>query len=422
MSIYANDCWNEEIKEDIIKGINDYLFLYLFKEGIPQLDYPILNLFDLSKEDMDYLKMVHFLISPQIKDLMNVLPSIMRNMAHSTQKELVQYNGIIRGRINWNMTLKTRYAQGYNDPSLFLCTPSSKSYDVEENQLLKFLLSQSVKMVHAINLGNLDYNVEEIEYWQTIITQVYYSFKHNLKNVHFNDVTNISNVPNKAFRRATNQRNKSYVYVAKAYQLYYDLFIDEDLNVLKDLIQHQILEPMNLDQLYEVYVFFKLIEVLEKEGEDLNLGLLRKGNDYSAKSVVDGVEIKIYYQHTPDIFIKKSKYKKIFESYDLNVNTRRPDVIIEYVEDGKSQYRIVEVKRTDNKDYITDSVYKVLGYRHDFIDAKLTNTIPCVLVVWDGIKIDDKQKALENKLLILNREDYIKNLDNLLHKRVDELV
>ena len=34
MPIYANDCWNEEIKEDIIKEINNHLYLFLFKEGI----------------------------------------------------------------------------------------------------------------------------------------------------------------------------------------------------------------------------------------------------------------------------------------------------------------------------------------------------------------------------------------------------
>ena len=59
---------------------------------------------------------------------------------------------MVKGRIDWGLTIKERYSRGFNDPTLFICKPASKMYDLPENQLLKFILNKIQNFS-----GNIDF-------------------------------------------------------------------------------------------------------------------------------------------------------------------------------------------------------------------------------------------------------------------------
>ena len=97
----------DESNIDIILGdIKEFLQLYLFKGNVSLNDSVIEDLFELSHEDLITLKVVHFLLSDEIRNLIKILPQLVRNLAHSTQREteIIQCN--ISGRINWGATIK----------------------------------------------------------------------------------------------------------------------------------------------------------------------------------------------------------------------------------------------------------------------------------------------------------------------------
>ena len=67
-----------------------------------------------------------------------------------------------------------------NDPSLFICKPASKMYDLPENQLLKFILneivniSENIEYLPELNEDFLDENeidnyVDTIQYRRSAI-------------------------------------------------------------------------------------------------------------------------------------------------------------------------------------------------------------------------------------------------------------
>lgn len=63
---------------------------------------------------------------------------------------------------------------------------------------------------------------------------------------------------------------------------------------------------------------------------------------------------------------------------------------------------LVEVKRSSDKDYISDSVYKVLGYLADFEEEFQKDQKPkAVLVVWDITRIGNSVQDIQ----ILTRND-----------------
>ena len=94
--------------------------------------------------------------------------------------------------------------------------------------------------------------------------------------------------------------------------------------------------------------------------------------------------------------------------------------MIGFEKDGKTFYRIVEVKNTSNNNYIRTSIYKVMGYYKDFEDVEFvkgydfTEDYPIVLLTWGGIKMKNGHNHFDDDILILNRTEFLENLNRLI--------
>lgn len=417
----SDGCWTKNDRAEVLGYIKPILHRFLFREALPNLEVPLKNLTGLTDEELNHLKTVHFLLSHEVEKLVEELPKILRNLSHSTHKELIESRGIIRGRIDWNMTFKERYSQGFNDPSLFVCQPSTKMYDLPENQLLNFILWKI-----RILTENIDLRVtEELLYaetwkdWQDKIVSRYLNVKKISRNIYFQQISMPLSIKPKTVQKAYRHRNQSYDKVAECYELYEKLFIINDQEVLRRLIKTQTFEPLNNDKLFEVYVLIKLLDLLDKSDGELRFGLLKPELNYTAEYVSNKVNICIFYQKMPNKFQKCSINKDIFQFYDLDVSMRRPDIVLRFENGKNKKYMLIEVKRTDERNYIVDSLYKVLGYIHDFEEC-LTNTPnpKAILAVWGGVEITDVKKALEQSALILNNE----NLEIVLAKILNDVL
>lgn len=398
----TEDIWSEEIRKNILDEVKEYFDLYLFNKATINLKNEVKNIFNIEKHDFNYLKSIHFLMSPEVKDFIEVLPQLMKNLSHSTNKHERVYKGTIQGNVNWNKTYKKRYSQGFNDKSLFVCNSNSKLYDLEENQLLKFVLEILIKKYNIVKFKDKN--------WQSSFYKDNLLVKTVLSNIYFQNITSLTHITPKILRKVSNPRNTFYKYVVQVYKLYHKIFIVENTQELIKLISNQILEPIDNNDLYELYVFFRLVSRLPHD-DKLKLGLLRKGNDYAA-SYND--EIFIHYQNIPQDFKNNSLYKDILSNYNLNGTLKRPDVIIEFKQNNESYYRIVEVKRATNENnYIYDSIYKVIAYYKDFY-VKYVDNIPIVLVVWGEIKLDNTDEAFKSKIIILNKDEFEEYLDKLI--------
>lgn len=400
----SNRCWTKNDRDEVIGYIKPILHRLLFREALPNLEVPLKNLTGLTDDELNHLKIVHFLLSKEVNELIEELPKLLRNLSHSTNKELVESRGIIRGRIDWNRTFKERYSQGFNDPSLFMCQPPTKMYDLPENQLLKFILWKIRNLRENIKLEITEelIDAEEWENWQDKIVTRYLKIKKISKNIYFQQINLPLSIKPKTVQKAYRHRNQSYDKVAECYELYEKLFITNDQDVLKELIENQTLEPLNDDKVFEIYVLIKLLDILDKSNGNLKLGLLKPDLDYTAEYISKNINICIFYQKTPSDLKDTSKYKSIFNLYDLQVRVRSPDIVLKVRTHNKEYYQIIEVKRTKSSEYIANSVYKVLGYINDFEKSlELTPNPKGVLVVWDGIKINELNRAIQESVLIL---------------------
>lgn len=409
----SDSCWSDDDKNYVLGQVKDNLWRYLYSEASPS--FKIDNLTEitgLSSEELIKLKNVHFLLSDQVGNFIDILPNFLRNLAHSTRKETIVTHGDIRGRIDWSLTYKERYGNGFNDKSLFVCRPSSKMYNLPENQLLKFMIFKIIKLCESITALN-DISDEIIEkrarkYWLDIIYNRYQIAKKIYKSVYIDNIAYKTNIKPRMLNKAVKHRNRNYKVLAECYSLFNNIFNGDDQDIFRNLIENQILEPLNNDKLYEIYVLFELLSALDDS--KLYLGLIKPDKRYVARYELDESSLFIYYQNTPEEFKNCSKYKELFKFYDLGVSSRRPDIIIEIKNgDYDTTFQLIEVKRSKDKGYITESVYKVLGYLNDFEECLKSNeNNQTILVVWDGIKVENWNKAKEESIVILNHENIIK--------------
>ena len=420
---------NEENKDHYISEMIEYLYIYLYKGNISFKSEDIIHLFNLSKEELTTLKAVHFLLSCEIRKLFINMPHLLRNLAHSTNREDVEYRGIIRGNINWNKTIKTRISQGFNDSSLFVCSPPLKHYDLDENKILKFLLREIVSLfedsLDFINSkeSNLDfsklYNINES--WHDLADYIYQQSIITLRNVYLNDVEDVEDISAFALDKAFTHRNPLYHDVAKAYELYEKLFIMDDLECLKELIEKQVLAVSDNDTLYELYIFAKMIKYLEEVSLDNSFEIsiyYKDHNNPVVGKLNDGNEVKIWYQNVPQTFSDNSLYLKLTQDkkYGFKTAVRRPDLIVEVIKEGISYFRIVEVKNSSKDKYMRNSFYKILGYCRDFKGVNFTNSIPFVLVDWNGSEISKDDENIifnQEKIIVLNKREFEKNIMKL---------
>jgi hypothetical protein len=101
-------------------------------------------------------------------------------------------------------------------------------------------------------------------------------------------------------------------------------------------------------------------------------------------------EVRIAYQTVPTSFLRVSRYKQILNAYDIDGSARRPDILLSAPGPRGALHLIIEVKLTDDRDYIVESIYKVLGYLADFDQMFAGRPHPHgVLVVWGGVRSVD---------------------------------
>jgi len=410
----VSDCWTEEEYRYVLDHVRHHLWRYIYEAtSIEELRNAVKNLTWLDRKDLDHLAIVHFLLSEEVKKFVETVSTIFRRISHSTQREVIVNKGFVRGRIDWNRTLKERYSKGY-DPTIFVCSPPARIYNLPENQLLKFILVKIRRLIEETKalpkVEEKNIRLDELrtedgkEKWTDRISWIKFHVNRALKHAYLREVDIPDQVNARMLRRAKTARNKDYEKVADGYSLHNQIIQKMDRDMLKKLVEKKVLEPLERDTLYELYVLF---EVMDSLGKPEELNLIKSGAQSIGAFKIGEKTVRVYFQRVRGLF-KESNYKQIFDDYELDVSLRRPDIILRFENNGR--FLMIEVKRTTNPGYIVDSVYKVLGYLADFRKHFGEKQKPKgVLVVW---KIRRVGKTKQDVTILAHNEvaDFVKEL------------
>ena len=402
--------WDASLKNEILDEIRNYLYTYLYKEAQSGngIKSSITAIKGLGKNEIDLLKMIHFLLSEEVAVFIETSKKLVRNLSHSTMNHDIISRGMIRGSIDWCQTYEERSKEGFKNGSIFACKTTNKIYDLPENQLFKFLINRIISMTRNSSIGEktpLKLEESEKDIWHNDIIKIRRTALKIRKNSRMRDISDVDHIKPKTVRKAFKNKNNQYKVVVDCYLLYRKLFVENNRDSLIDLINKQILEPLNDNKLYEIYLLFKLIEVLPEE--KLKLNLLRPNGRFIAQSVLNDKVISIYYQKLPDSFRSTSKRHVLSNIYpEFGVGTAIPDIIIEIQDAEGERYRIIEVKNSVEKKYLKRGLTEVLAYLKDFGDVCFTQKMAGILIGFGGFGDFDIEDASENDMAIFDKESF----------------
>ena len=411
-----SDCWTSEDYNEVLDFVEKYLWLFVQENSaIHKPKQIVCNLTQLNYHQLRLLELIYFLLSVSVqKSVRECTPSLLRHLAQSTDRVTTKLKGSVRGNVNWNLTLKHRLSKGLSDRTLFVTGVPNKTYDIPEMQALKYLLTQINRLCIEV-LGNIPES-GEISYkhnkkWKEEIRCLYYLTSNFLKNTYLREISLPGKITDMLLQKLRCARNSNFKIIYNSLRLYRRLFSQQENETLRDCLAQGVLKPLNRDTLYEVYILFVTLTSLEQAGWNReNLKLIGYGKGAVAHYTFENKILRVYYQ-IPTTLAQNSLYIDLMKQYGLDVSLRRPDILLEF-DNNKCDFKLLEVKRTQDKRYILDSFYKVLGYLKDFEKCLISENMPNgMLVVWDGV---EGTSEIDNVVAVLNRHNFRSFLEKII--------
>jgi hypothetical protein len=411
------DCWTDDDYNEVLSFVEKYLWLFVQENAaIHRPDQIICNLAQLNRRELRLLQLIYFLLSESVqKSVKTSTPKILQRLAQSTDRMTTELKGSVRGNVDWNLTLKRRLGTGFSNSTVFMTRIAVKTYNLPEMQALKYLLTQTNHLCLEV-LGNIP-EEERLSYessnkWKAEIRSLYHSTNHFLKNTYLREIDLPIKITDMMLQKVRCARNTHFKNIYKSLRLYRKLFVQEEQNTLRDCFSQGVLKPLNRDTLYEVYILFVTMASLEQTGWIReNFRLIGYGKGAILHYKYDNTTLQVYYQTLPVSFAQNSLYTNLLRKHKIDVNLRRPDILLEFNTET-CDFKLLEVKRTQNKRYIVDSFYKVLGYLKDFENSFTSRKMPhAILVVWEGV---EPSRDTEDVVVVLNRHSYRLFLENTI--------
>lgn len=374
---------------------------------------------DLDIDDIETLLRIHFVLTEAdepgetgVVDFMGKLEDRIRHMKTATASRSQEYRGEVRGRINWQGTVKSRARKGRLDEPVFVCSEPEEHYNIEENLVLKRLLS----VIHEILTNDLSDALENpdgyewLSAWTSpiddsdrrdesgadVLQRVYD------RNVYLQRIdADEGAVTDRTIESVKRSRSALYQEAADLLDRYRQLMRNElDAEEARKILNHTLIAPEKTETLFELYWIFRILEsydaieyrVLSDWRTDSSTVAQwdQDGSRYVLSHDSTGKSLRFHEQlGTEDIepdgyFYRMKEVLTRWQTLSEELLDRsrsdslwggRPDIMLERFErngDGKLALEDVfigEVKYTQDVDYVATGLRELLEYmalvRHD---------------------------------------------------------
>lgn len=380
--------------EEIADDLNTYL-----KRGLPFDSFSESIDPNLSINNIEKLLRIHFVLTGDggdfgVINFVKKLPSRIRRLKTTVSKKTEIFEGEIRGNIDWQKTIKERCRSNYADKTRFACNETKKNYNIDENLVLKKLLSIIHQIVFEDLKPALD-NEEEyvwLKNWvgegnlRKVLENVF------LRNIYIRRISFEGSVITKrTVNNVKKSRDRLYREAARLLEKYRRLMDHEiEKGEAKDLLRNTFIKPENTDTLFELYWIIRILNNYDA----VRFHLIEGSNNQVAEWEDKKFEYKIYHNSTgssgflsfqekiedmnrpsEDGYLAREarvaeNWREISkEAFDFSGKDSlwggRPDIIVEKYEkdlENLVQLFIGEVKHTENREYAAQGLKELLEY------------------------------------------------------------
>lgn len=380
-------------KTELIDGLTEDITSYVMHGEFPE-DQLAANLkhggLDERFEDYELLMDLHFILKPEVVDFVQRLPIRIRSIKTQTKNVSQTRRGTVEGRINWSSTIKKRYSGNPDDNSLFVTDNRTENYDIDENIVLKRILSVIYQTLQ-----------EAREYFEKDYAWVNDRWKENEdlvdemerifeRNVHVKRISKPEEYEptDRMLNTAENSRQQIYKAAANLVNKRNRIF-DGNEDEITELLNDTAITPDDEETLLELFVLFRFISTIDNiESENFSLATIESGSQRIATMESDEKEIAVYHDSSAkDLGIEfkfdpakdsikpysrpeevELKSREIISDYfkkDTREVTGRPDVILVEIinkDSNEREYLITEVKNSTNEKTINRGIKEALEY------------------------------------------------------------
>lgn len=356
-----------------------------------------------------FLARLHYLSQQNLRFfLVNDLKELLRSATHESRVKTIVSRGGIRGKPIWDKTFYSRVT-GRIDKASFITQPLASSFNTPENQLLKLFLNNISQSIEAFitEVGTVAVSRPIMELKEIADAALKQSWLRDVERKY-----KINALMRLGAQRSRIRQYSKLIFLETEFE---EIINETKLEATLNLLRRGWFKPIINDDLFEIYVLFVILSSLKNElgfGEPLSFGLIREGRREVATfhRRTDDVSANVYFDQTPKvIFNVNSYYKHIVDQYEgITAKERRPDIILEFTSPNWISKKVfIECKKSEDGQYMRDSVYKAIAYLRDF--ENLWNSeelhLPKIIVVFpDKVKCNPSKSNIEELELISIKE------------------
>jgi hypothetical protein len=312
----------------------------------------------------------------------------------------------LRGNPRWDRTLLLRMA-GSLSPVHFVSRTSHRSFELPENQLLSWLvndLSGTAAIIEQrVGTSGLHPALQNLREECDLAQRHHW----------FGTLSAPLRLTPEMIAAATRHRRPEYRMAAALARRRFEMETNDHeawWYTVSSLLAVNWLEPVSDDDLFELYVLVLTLDLLKEElglGEPVEYGLVTTRRGHIALFQDDQHRVRVYFDQTPATVLGiRTEYGRVIAQHrGLSGAERRPDILVVSERNGKTRLVLIEMKKTVDDRYISDSVYKVFAYLYDFReDASTGRSVKALLVVPTGISAEPGA-PLDRSLFVVSGDD-----------------
>lgn len=369
---------------------------------------------DLDIDDIETLLRIHFVLTDSANDELDVgvldfvrrLEARIRRMKTTTTPESIERRGEIRGHIDWQRTVKTRSRAGRLDEPIFVSSLPEEHYDIDENLVLKRLLS-IIKGIVFDDLAHVLENPEAYDWLSSWTDSGKNSPEHDFesaaemlervldRNIYLQQINGEgTELSDRTIESVKQSRSVLYQDAAVLLDRYRQLMRHElDSEEAREILNHTIIAPERTEVLFELYWLFRILDAYDAVQYHV-LTDQRDNPSVIASWMEDGARYEISHNATgsglmfdeslgsemirPDGYLYRmnevlSRWQSLSEqlldrSGSDSLWGGRPDIVMKrYEQDEGDEWNlneifVGEVKYTQNPDYVATGLRELLEY------------------------------------------------------------
>lgn len=320
------------------------------------------ELLGLPESDLRRIMAVHLMLSDPVRELIAALPTGIRHPITSSARPRVAGRSVTSG-IDWAATARHR-ATSSPTGDIWVTRPANRIFDIPENRALAWVLKTLEERGAAAVPSVADAPGEWGDEIRAMTGHV-----HRARRTAW-----LEGVPSvwpgdEAYYRLTADRMGFYrLRVATAARHLRNLLFAPSADDVVAALSQRYFEPTQDWKLFEIAVLMRITNGLATLGTRLSPTRLfheGKGRPFSVYRVSPSREVRVWYQAWPPA-TAPSALADAIRHYGLPPGGNRPDIVIEFIDAGRSTRALVlELKASTSGPYLSSGFAQLLGYLKD---------------------------------------------------------